>query len=304
MTAASWENLGERSNRFWVVWIAWIARHLGRAPARLILWFIVLYFLCFAPAARRASRDYLRRALRREPGIRDIARHYHCFAACTLDRVLLMAGGARSLNVRMHRDISVQHLIRAARGCLLLVAHVGSFEVMRVVGHDEQHLPIRIVLDRAHGPIVTELLERLNPTLAAAVIDASQRGPDFVLALREAVDAGYAVGLMADRIRDDEPAVTARLLGDEIRLPVSPWIFAGVLKVPVIIAFGLYRGGRDYDVYLELFADRVDLPRGDRQQALQLWAQRYADKLEHYIREAPYNWFNFYPYWTDDAARD
>jgi predicted LPLAT superfamily acyltransferase len=25
--------------------------------------------------------------------------------------------------------------------------------------------------------------------------------------------------------------------------------------------------------------------------------QRYADRLEHYCRVAPYNWFNFYDFW-------
>jgi predicted LPLAT superfamily acyltransferase len=33
-------------------------------------------------------------------------------------------------------------------------------------------------------------------------------------------------------------------------------------------------------------------------------AQRYADSLEQRLRTAPYNWFNFYPYWTDEAASD
>jgi predicted LPLAT superfamily acyltransferase len=296
---ASWEARRERSNAFWVVWIAWIARYLGRSLARLILWPIVAYFLCFTPASRRASRDYLQRALKREPGLLDIARHYHCFAACTLDRVLLLGKGASSLNVRMHRPPHVRELIEKKRGCLLLVCHHGSFEAMRVLGQTEHHLPIRIVLDRGHGPVVTKLLERLNPELAATVIDATARGPDFALALRDALAGGYAVGLMADRIRDGEPSVGARLLGSDILLPSSPWIMAAVLKVPVLVAFCLYRGGRDYDAYVELLSEQIELPRQNRQAAIQQWAQRYTDRLAHYIHEAPYNWFNFYPFWID-----
>ena len=30
---------------------------------------------------------------------------------------------------------------------------------------------------------------------------------------------------------------------------------------------------------------------------LQDYAQRYADRLAHHARLAPYNWFNFYDYW-------
>ena len=29
-------------------------------------------------------------------------------------------------------------------------------------------------------------------------------------------------------------------------------------------------------------------------------AQRYADRLEHYTRLAPDNWFNFYDFWGED----
>jgi predicted LPLAT superfamily acyltransferase len=300
--SASWETRRERSNAFWVVLLAWIACHLGRPLARIILWPTVAYFLCFTPASRRASRDYLRRALDREPRLSDLARHYYCFAACTLDRVLLLGKGARTLDVRMHRDLAVRQLIESSRGCLLLVCHHGSFEAMRVLGQSDYQLPIRIVLDRQHGRIVTRVLERLNPELAATVIDASQRGPDFTLALRDAMDAGAAVGLMADRIRENEPSVEASLLGGRIHLPTSPWIMAAVLRVPVLIAFCLYRGGDRYDAYVEMLAERVELPRQDRQSGICLWAQRYADRLGHFIRQAPYNWFNFYPFWIDQDS--
>ena len=298
----SWEARRERSNAFWVVLITWIACHLGRPLARLILWPTVAYFLCFTPASRDASRDYLRRALGREPRLADLARHYHCFAACTLDRVLLLGKGARTLDVQMHRDPAVRKLIESSQGCLLLVCHHGSFEAMRVLGQSEYGLPIRIVLDRQHGRIVTQVLERLNPELAATVIDASERGPDFTLALRDALDEGAAVGLMADRIREGEPAIEVTLLGERIRLPTSPWIMAAVLRVPVLIAFCLYRGGDRYDAYVELLADRVELSRQDRETGIRQWAQRYADRLGYFIREAPYNWFNFYPFWIDPQS--
>ncbi|MCB1778147.1 MAG: YdcF family protein, partial [Candidatus Competibacteraceae bacterium] len=32
--------------------------------------------------------------------------------------------------------------------------------------------------------------------------------------------------------------------------------------------------------------------------------QRYADRLQHYARDAPYNWFNFYDYWQEAPAAE
>jgi predicted LPLAT superfamily acyltransferase len=56
-------------------------------------------------------------------------------------------------------------------------------------------------------------------------------------------------------------------------------------------------GGNSYEIYFEHFADEITLDRDHRTKDIQLWMQRYAERLEHYARLAPYNWFNFYPFW-------
>ena len=66
--------------------MAWIAVHLGRPVARLLLPPIALYFLLFSPAPRRHGRRFLRRALGREPQWREQYRQFHNFAAVALDR--------------------------------------------------------------------------------------------------------------------------------------------------------------------------------------------------------------------------
>jgi predicted LPLAT superfamily acyltransferase len=295
--AATWEQQHERSNPLMLSLILWIARVLGRGTARLLLFPIVGYFLLTGGSAKRASRDYLRRVLEREPRWIDLARHFHTFASVMLDRFFLVTGNTGAFDVRFHRPPEVEAIVRQKRGCLLLLAHLGGFEIMRVTGSTQRKLPLRVLMDLAHNRMFVDLIQKLDPGFRQRVIDASQRGPALALALKQALDEGAMVGMMADRARADERAVAASFLGDAIRLPAGPWIFAGMLDVPVILAFGLYRGGKRYDVHFELMAEQVDLPRASREQALQHYAQQYADRLAHYARLAPYNWFNFYDYW-------
>ena len=58
-----WVRQPERSNLATLRLMTWISLTFGRPVGRLVLLGISAYFVAFAPKARRASRDYLRRAL-------------------------------------------------------------------------------------------------------------------------------------------------------------------------------------------------------------------------------------------------
>jgi predicted LPLAT superfamily acyltransferase len=196
----------------------------------------------------------------------------------------------------------VAELAARGTGCLLLVAHLGSFEPLRKLGTTQRKLPITILMDRKQGQMLVQMLERINPNFALQIIDAAQRGPELMLQLKDALQAGRMVCVMADRARADERALSVDFCGSQARFPVGPWVLASALCVPVILGFGLYRGGRRYSAHFELFSEQLDVPRQQRATALQACVQRYAHRLEHYARLAPYNWFNFYDYWADAAA--
>jgi len=300
---SAWKAQPERSTAFWLGLLVWIAIHLGRWLTRVLLWPITLFFLLTGGAARRASRGYLRRVLGREPRFAELLQHFYNFAACTVDRLLILSGRDRQLKVQVQLPEDVAQVVRGGTGCLMLVSHLGSFEVLRQLGQSGHDMPLRIVLDRSQGPLLTGLLERINPRFAASIIDAGKRGPELVLALREALDQGCSIGIMADRVHADEAAIDVRFLGGTARLPAAPWILASVLHVPVIAAYGIYRGGGDYDACFELLSAGISATRAERQPVIRACAQRYAERLEQRVRAAPYNWFNFYPFWTDEKDR-
>jgi predicted LPLAT superfamily acyltransferase len=64
-----------------------------------------------------------------------------------------------------------------------------------------------------------------------------------------------------------------------------------------VLCFGLYRGGRRYDLHFEIFAPTLAIPRAARATVVAEIVQRFADRLSHYAQLAPYNWFNFYDLW-------
>ncbi|MGM0672748.1 lipid A biosynthesis acyltransferase [Thioalkalivibrio sp.] len=295
----SWFQQKERGSPLALRIILWVALNLGRRASRPLLYPITAYFLLFAPQSRRHSRNYLRRVLAREPRLTDVARHLHSFAAVILDRVFLLAGKDACLDIRVHnREIFLEH-VDSGHGAILLGAHLGSFEALRALAVGKYDFPVRVLMYNDHNRSITQVLEALNPEVAASVIPLGRT--ETLIQARECLDRGELIATLGDRVAESDKMVACNFLGDTALLPQGPLLLATVLKVPVILCFGLYRGGNRYDIVFERFADTIEAPRGKRDEALAQWVQRYADRLEARVREAPYNWFNFYDFW-DDAS--
>ena len=297
-----WEQQRERSTQFALHLMIWATSFFGRFIIRFVLWFIVGYFLLTSPRAVRASRNALRRLLQREPTLRDVYKHFYCFAACAVDRLYLLKDRKRYFDFHVDRPDEVASITSQSTGCLLIVAHLGSFEPLRMLGTTQRNLPISLLMDRKQGEMLVKILERVNPDFALQIIDAAQRGPELVLQLRDALKAGRMVCIMGDRARADERALNVEFCGGSVRVPEGPWALAAALGVPVILGFGLYLGGRHYQACFEVFTNKVATSRHNRADGLRAYAQRYAHRLEHYARLAPYNWFNFYDYWFDESS--
>ncbi len=294
-----WLNRPERGSSSAMRLIAWLTLKFGRRLTRGLLYPLCAYFLAFSPYARHASRRYLHRVLGRGAHIGDVFRHYHAFASCLHDRIYLLAGRHDYFNVTITGLDAFDAAMGAGRGCLLLSAHHGSFEILRALGMFDRNLPINVFSNEHRSEKVTAILHRLQPELAPRVIVAGR--PEALLRARECVERGEIVGILGDRTMHGEKSVECDFFGKPALFPQGPIALAAILQAPALLAFGLYRGGRNYDIHFELLADKVACERRERGQQLRSWVQIYATRLEHYCRIAPYNWFNFYDFWGDDA---
>lgn len=293
--SVEWLRQRERGTRIAWQFMMWMAGSVGRPATRALLHPICAYYLIFSRQARRAIRPYLIRALGRPIGWRDLYRQYHCFASTLLDRVYLLVGQGSRLDIEMRGlDVLKERLARG-HGCLLLGSHLGSFEIVRAIGLTQGDVEIKVLMHEQHTPMIRDLFRDLNPEVADAVIPTGS--PNTMLRVKECLDRGGVVGILADRLVKQDQATPCKFFGELARFPAGTMWLASILKVPVMLFFGLYRGGNHYEVHFELFAEEIAIDRRHRDQEIQLWTQRYADRLEHYCRLAADNWFNFYDFW-------
>jgi predicted LPLAT superfamily acyltransferase len=295
LPAHRWAALPERGTPASLRLVAWVAMNIGRRLTRLLLYPITLFFLLSAHTARRVSYDYLKRVRRCPAHWWHVFRHFHCFAATILDRVYLLRGEFKHFDVTIHGKEILHRQMETGTGCILLGSHLGSFEVLRAIGVTQRDFPLKVLMDIAHNQNLTRFLDALNPKIASTVIVPDR--PDTLLRVKESVDAGFFIGMLGDRISGGDKTTQCQFLAAPATLPAGPILLAAMMHCPVILFFGLYLGGKCYEIYFEHFAGKVILNRDRRAEDIQIWMQRYAERLEHYTRVAPYNWFNFYPFW-------
>jgi predicted LPLAT superfamily acyltransferase len=289
-----WIARPERSNTTAMRFIAWVARRLGRPVARLLLYPICLYFLAFSAQARSASRKYLAKVLGREPTLGDSYRHYLTFAATILDRVYLIDDQVSRFDVRTHGADIVDEMMAGGAGCFLVGAHLGSFEIIRAVGRT-RGLRVSMVMYEENARKLGSVLAAINPGLRVEIIALGR--VDSILKVQAALARGDIVGMLGDRTIGSEKTVSCPFLGETAAFPTGPLRVAAMLRRPVALMIGLHRGGNRYDVHFERLADLSRSDRAQRDRAIEESLRHYAGRLEHYCRQAPYNWFNFYDFW-------
>jgi predicted LPLAT superfamily acyltransferase len=292
---AEWATRRERGSVFWLKVMCFISLRMGRAAGRFILYFIAAYFFAFAPEARRHSRNYLRRALGREPTARDRFRHVLAFASTIHDRFHLVHGHYEKYDITLEGEPLVRSLLDAGHGAFLMGAHIGSFEVTRSVGQRQPGLRVAMAMYEDNANKVGDQLAAINPAAKLDVITLGRM--DSMLRIHEFLEQGAFVGVLGDRTFGEEPGEIVQFLGAPARIPVGALRAAAILRRPVVFMVGLYRGDRRYHVVFEPLADFSSIPAGGRNAAVHAAVVNYAALLEKHCRSDPYNWFNFYDFW-------
>jgi predicted LPLAT superfamily acyltransferase len=255
---------------------------------------ITSYFFLFSRGAQSASSQFLARVLGRPATRREIFRHLFTFSCVLLDRLFLLSDRLRHFRIDMTGLDNVTSALAHSRGCILVGSHLGSFEVLRACAK-QYPVPVNILMYRVNNGAYSRLVERLDPRLADAIIEIGT--PEAMLRVRESLDRGEMVGILADRAPAGQKMLAVPFLGDPAPLPTGPWSLCAALGAPVVLFYGIRTGARQYEVHFELFADRIVLQRSRRTEDMADWVIRYAGRLETYCRIYPFNWFNFYDFW-------
>ncbi|MBC8739043.1 glycosyltransferase family 2 protein [Paraburkholderia sp. UCT31] len=302
----AWWRIAERGSRLGMSLLALSCKLFGRRFTALWLHPVVAYFLLTGRAARAASDNYFAHlsalapsADTPRPGWLSAYRHMLAFAQSGFDKLAAWTGRVDDTDVTFDDPAAFEALIASGKGALVIGAHLGNLEMMRALAIRGEHAKVTAVVYTGHARRFNEVLAASNRDFARHLLEVGDFGPETAVLMQQRIDAGELLVIVGDRVPAREAGRTtdAQFLGASARFAQGPYVLAHALGCPVYLFFCLKE--RDgYRMYFEPFAERIELPRRERAQHLAAWAQRYALRLEHYCRKAPYQWFNFFDFWA------
>jgi KDO2-lipid IV(A) lauroyltransferase len=227
--------------------------------------------------ARRTYRQYARdvfhfiRALEMSPA--------------EVDRLFVLEG----------RD-TFERVLSEGRGMLLVTGHFGNWEIGAVL---LRHLgcPLDVVVMPEVDETVNALRRRFRDSLGVGTIEVRQ-SMGTALQIRERLAANAAVAMLMDRYADRDQ-VKVRFFGRDAYFLRAPALLAYLTGAPLVPCFVVQQpDGR----YLTTVESPIEVDRAlDRATGVQQAAQGFADVLERAIRGRPECWYQFYPFWDDQA---
>jgi len=154
---------------------------------------------------------------------------------------------------------------------------------------------LHVVMQDTEAEQIKEVFARMGTVHRLPQVIAVNRTAMPALAIVRTLRAEKPVAMLGDRVAGG-PYAECDFLGRRACFPTGIFAIAAAAGAPIVLTFAFNVGSRAYEVVAEP-PHSVTLPRHGRREALAAHAQWFADRLAHYARLYPYNWFNYYDFW-------
>lgn len=293
---------GRSRGGYWGNWFfVQVVRWTGLWPAYLWLTLVAAYYLVAHRPSYQVSAEYLQRVFGPLPWWRRVLgvyRHFCAHGITLLDRLAVFMGRCR-ITCQFDGEEQFRPYFERGQGMILVGAHVGCSELG---GHFLGRLgvPVNLVVIEREAASIRRLFDAALPDRRFRILTADDH-PLRTLPILAALRRGEIVAMLADRsvgVGD----VPVEFLGGTVPMPVGPYRLAAATGAPVFQVFivrerlGQYR----FLAHPPLHVSRRPLPgAADGPEAC---VGLFARRLEAVVRQYPFQWANFFAFWSQRGA--
>jgi len=285
----------KRGNRLGFWFFETVLKTSGLRPAYGLLYLVCLHYLIFDAPARRSVAAYIRRRFPTLGKIKQLGRIYLLFVSQGKNLVDRYAHGmnASVFDIQEHGFEKIDQL-DPAQGFVLLTAHTGNWQIA-MTALKKMGRTVHLLMRPEDNPAVQESLRVQEENEQVKIISADGPMGGMVDAM-QALEKGDIVSIMGDR-HYGARAVPVEFIGDRARFPCAAFLMAASTQCPVVTLLSSKADTNTYHVEIvDLFVPEWE-PGQPKEDQLQRWAQRFANVLENYLKECPFQCFLFHDIW-------
>ena len=282
---------------FWRNYLDWAIVNLPFHFYPVCIVFCTFFFFFFAAPARRAILANLAVIL---PGSSRAMNYLRAFRtlynfAWTISETAIYRINKEEF---AYEIIGAEWLeqLGAARGAIVLTAHMGNYDLGAALFADKFHREIRVVRapepDQQSAQHLRASLEQAGE--GAVKVDYNTAGALLSFDLLKALRDGEIVSIQGDRAEGEVGQAGARLFGTEVRIPTGPFVLSFVAGVPIYPLFIARSGYRSYQIIVR---EPIQLGResGTREEEIDKGLAQWCAVLEQIIAQHWDQWFAFTP---------
>ncbi|WP_320053247.1 acyltransferase [uncultured Acetobacteroides sp.] len=285
-----------RGGSFGHLFFILVIKYLGIRAAYFYLFFVVPYFVPFAPKATKAIWRYNRFILKYgklKAGWMVLVSYYR-FGQTIIDKVAILNGMANRYKFDFDNYEEFLSVLNSGEGVTIIGAHVGSWEVGAPF-FDHYGRKINIVMYDAEYQKIKATIEKHGGEKNYKVIPLTEDSLESIIRIKMAVNAKEYVCFQGDRYMSDKNVIATSFMGADAKFPSGPFLVASRLRVPVVFYFAMREKNWRYRFYFKV-ATPVTRTAA-RKPETQLFDQ-YKAELESIVSRYPQQWYNFYQFWN------
>jgi len=271
----------------------------GSWPIRFFAWWIATGYFLFRSSRRRSSIHLYQVIFPNRPVWYYLCctwRQFHSYAATFAERIEFERKKGLTTSTQGR-----EKLVEAARrgsGGIILMSHLGSFEI---AAQAFRELKLRLLLIMGEKEAKQVAREQREAMKARGIyIQVATEGEDFLFggveAIKFAREGGF-VSVAGDLVWTEQRSrLPVSFFGHEVGFPAGPHLLALVSRAPLFTMFTFRAEKGKYLVIMSPPREVKAPSRSERNAALQASAQAYANALEKMVRQYPFQWYIFEPF--------
>lgn len=308
-----WQMINETGSMFVLKLMALLIRILPHWILVCLAYPVSFFYYIFAPSAVKAIRVYQQRMTSLTGSKMNTWKAFLAFSITLIEKMEGWMGKVRQNSFHLHGDFNeFNSLLRAGRGCILIVSHLGSVEELRSMTASMENkylgkrIPILSIVDFNVTDNFNKMLEAINPEFKVGLMSIKEISMDSIERISNILMEGGIVIIAGDR--SGHRNIKVDFLGQDAEFPYGAFFLTSLLDVPSFFCCCVRSKDICFKSSFEVYIRKnTSLLSDDSRHARKQYAYNscisYVKTLEEWVMRNPYQWYNFFDFWESEDDR-